>query len=708
MRLLKRFTLRVTLLTLITVLLVGTVFALSSYNFVRSSVAAKAIAGNLLREVNEKAIIRIDAMLSPIVALGRRVQELPGLEEKPVLLSHPASPYLMETMSFYPYIYSVFMGYSDDDFYQIILLKPEDDGVRARLEAPADTRFAFRRIMRRDDGVRVEIWRFLDAGRRTVGSRFSTDVAFRPTLRPWYGPAFGAEGVVHSAPYPFFSSRSLGLTVARRFDGRVPGVFGVDLTLSAVSLFLVGQHISEHGLAFLFSRDGLLLAHPDPGLTLRQESFRKGASLVPTSLGDLDDPIISAIYRRFRETGGETGVFFFSLAGEEYMGCVTEVPEMSLPGGYMAVVAPTRDFTRDMEKTRRDNLLFTVVVLLVVVPLVVVMSRRIASRLQSLSREADRIREFDLAETPEISSRIKEIDHLAVSVGAMKNALRSFGQYVPSSLVAKIVTGELSPHLGGERRPLTILFTDVADFTTLSEASEPEALMSQVSEYFKRLSSVILAHHGTIDKFIGDAIMSFWNAPTGDEDHVRHACAAALYAARASNALNEAWRREGRPVLFTRFGLHAGDCIVGNVGSSDRMDYTAMGDTVNMASRLEGLNKYLHTQILASREVRERAGEGFAFRPAGRVVPKGKAAWTDVYELVGFTGQVDGERLAAWETAYASFMARDFADAAERFDRLAGASPEDALARDFAARAHRFLADPPPEAWDGVERYTSK
>jgi len=708
MRIIKRVTLRITLLSLITVLLVGTVFALSTYNFIRSSVAAKSIAGNLLREVNEKAIIQIDSMLSPIVALGRRVQELPGLEGKPVLLSHPAASYLMETMTFYPYIYSVFMGYSDDDFFQIILLKPEDGGVRAALEAPPDARFAFRRIMRREDGVRVEIWRFLDASSRTVGSRFSTDVSFRPTIRPWYGPAFDTDGVVHSAPYPFFSSRSLGLTLARRFDGRVPGVFGVDLTLTAVSRFLARQDISENGLAFLFSRDGLLLAHPDPGLTLRKASFRKGSSLVPTSLGDLDDPIIAAVYRRFRETGGETGVFFFSLAGEEYMGCVTKVPETSLPGGYMAVVAPARDFTRDMEQTRRDNLLFTLVVLLIVVPLIVVMSRRIASRLQALSREADRIREFDLEETPEISSRIKEINHLAVSVRGMKSALRSFGQYVPSSLVAKIVSGELSPRLGGSRRQLTILFTDIADFTTLSEASEPEALMSQVSVYFKKMSSIILMHQGTIDKFIGDAIMAFWNAPTRDEEHVRHACTAALYAARASNALNEAWSREGKPTLYTRFGLHAGDCIVGNVGSSDRMDYTAMGDTVNMASRLEGLNKYLHTQILASREVRDLAGDGFAFRPAGRVVPKGKTAATDVYELVGFAGQVDMELMAAWETAYDRFMSRDFADAAERFGRLAEARPEDVPACDFSGRARRFLADPPPEEWDGVERYTSK
>ncbi|MEF2230077.1 MAG: adenylate/guanylate cyclase domain-containing protein [Pseudodesulfovibrio sp.] len=703
----NRFTLRVTLLSLITTILLGAVLTLSIYNYVRSTQTAIAIAGDLLREVNDKAIIKIQSMFGPVLALGKRIQELPALGEKPVLLAHPVTAYLIDTLESYPYIYSVFMGYADDDFFQIIALDPDDEAERRQIKAPEGCRFALRRIMRRDNGVRVEIWRFLDKDCRTVGSRFENGITFRPTARPWFPLAYDQDEVVHTQPYPFASSNSLGLTVARRFDGRFPGVFGIDMTLSSISRFLAGQKIGTSGVAFLFNDQGLLLAHPNPHLYLKKQAHRKGAGMVPALLSDLDDPIISEISNRFARNPGETGGIRFAAAGREYVGSITQVPDNYLPGSYMAVVAPIADFTEDIVRTRNESLLFTVLLLLAALPIIVLLSRSVTSRLQALSREADRIREFDLGETPKISSHIKEISHLAYAVEAMKIALRSFGQYVPSSLVAKIVSGELHPRLGGSRKPLTLLFTDIADFTTLSESADPEALMEQVSVYFRKMGTIILSHHGTIDKYIGDAIMAFWNAPTTDEEHVSHACAAALRAAAASNELNRMWRESGKPELYTRLGLHSGNCIVGNVGSSDRMDYTAMGDTVNMASRLEGLNKYMQTQILASRQVRDQAGDGFAFRPVGRVMPKGKHIPTDVYELVGFAGETDMDWIGRWQDAYERFMARDFGGAAEAFGRLLRERP-DGVARKFAESARRFCTAPPPDDWDGVETFSAK
>lgn len=704
----KLITLRVSLLSLITTLVVGAVFTMGTYNYIKSSMTAKAIARNLLAEVNDKASIKIDAMLRPIVALGNRIQELPGLEDKPVLAAHEATAYLIDTLSSYPYIYSVYMGYADDDLYQIISLDKDSEAERRQIRAPEGTRFALRRIMVGSGATRVELWRFLDDGCRTLGSRLTNAVSFRPTSRPWYTLAIRRDGVVHTPPYPFASTRSLGLTVARRFDGETPGVFGIDLTLASVSRFLARQKIGENGLAFLFGKDGTLLAHPDPGLSVRSQSLRKGASLVPTKLTDLHDPIIDAIYGSFLEGDSRTGMVDFTLDGKEYIGCISPVTGNNLPGCYMAVVAPVRDFTRDLERTRDENLLFTLLLLLFIVPLVAFISRRMATRLHSLSSEANRIREFDLAETPEISSHIKEINQLAVAVKAMKTALRSFGHYVPSSLVAKIVSGELVPELGGSRKPLTLLFTDIANFTTISENSNPEDLMQQVSVYFKELGAVILSHDGTIDKYIGDAVMAFWNAPTSDEGHVVHACAAALQAARVSNALNETWREQGKPVLYTRFGIHTGNCIVGNVGSSDRMDYTAMGDAVNMASRLEGLNKYTQTQILVSGEVRNQAGSRFAFRPVGRVVPKGKTIPTDIHELVGLVRETDMDRIASWQNAYDRYMNRDFEGAAGVFRELLVETPDDFVARKFLDNAEAFMAEPPPPDWDGVEAFSNK
>lgn len=703
-----KFPLRITLLTLITGILLTTIFALSSYNYIRSTDAAMAIADDLLEEINAKAIIEIDSLFSPVADLGQRATELPNLAEKPLLLTHPATWYLIDTLAAHPYIYSVYMGYADDDFYQIISLNPKSKTIRAKLETTNNARYALRRIMRRTDGQRVEVWRFLDSGLRTVGSKFSRSTSFYPTIRPWYLEATATDGLIQTAPYLFVSSRSPGVTVARRFDGPIPGVFGVDLTLSSLCRFLQTQKIGHHGFAFLFGENGALLAHPAPELTVRIQECKGGPYLAMSTIPALNAPILSAVYKEFSTNGNKTGSFRFTESGEEYIGRISPVPDKYMEGTYMAVVAPVRDFTEDIEAIRNDNLIFALILVIVSLPIIIFVSRQITAKLSLLSQEAERIREFDLSGTPDVTSNITEIHNLGKAVGAMKKALQTFGQYMPRSLVAKIVTGELSPHLGGARQDLTILFTDITNFTAISEAMKPEALMHHVSLYFQELSSIILNNNGTIDKFIGDAIMAFWNAPTNDREHVRRACLAALSAARASNMLNEKWRQEGKPELHTRFGLHTGNCIVGNVGSVDRMDYTAMGDAVNIASRLEGLNRHFQTQILVSKKIRQRAGDEFVFRPVGQVVPKGKTLPTAIYELMGLADEVDPRHREQWRAAHVAYTNRQFQEAADILTRLCDEFPHDGLARLFKQRALDYIASPPPDDWNGVELITTK
>ncbi|MCA8968107.1 MAG: adenylate/guanylate cyclase domain-containing protein, partial [Planctomycetes bacterium] len=162
---------------------------------------------------------------------------------------------------------------------------------------------------------------------------------------------------------------------------------------------------------------------------------------------------------------------------------------------------------------------------------------------------------------------------------------------------------------------------------------------------------VVLEHCGTVDKFVGDAVFAFWNAPTLQSDFEIATCRAALAVKAATNALNETWRQEGKPAWYTRIGVHTGDAVVGNVGSSDRLDYTAIGDTVNMGSRIEGLNKFYGTQILVSDAMAARVQEVFLLRPVDTVVPKGGSAPFKIWELVGERDQISGEdsaRCEAW------------------------------------------------------------
>src|SRR4029079_10435372 len=185
------------------------------------------------------------------------------------------------------------------------------------------------------------------------------------------------------------------------------------------------------------------------------------------------------------------------------------------------------------------------------------------------------------------------------AVERMREGLEVFGLYVSKELVRQIMRSPASTGVGGERRDVTVMFTDIEGFSRISEDIAPELLTSRLSRYFEALGGAIAANRGMIDKYIGDSVMAFWNAPEPDPDHVIHAVRAALQANAASHALTVKWRDRGRPGFRTRFGLHAGPAIVGNVGASQRINYTLVGAVANQASRLEGPNKIYGTHLRA-------------------------------------------------------------------------------------------------------------
>jgi adenylate cyclase len=221
----------------------------------------------------------------------------------------------------------------------------------------------------------------------------------------------------------------------------------------------------------------------------------------------------------------------------------------------------------------------------------------------------------------------------------MRTLVQTFSNFVPKRLVQQLVETGTAMQLGGERREATILFTDVENFTGMTENEDPTRVMLYTSRYFAAISDVIATHQGTVDKYIGDAVMGLWNAPIEHTDHVAQACAAVLDCVEANRKLNEEFEREGWPVYKTRFGLHVGDVMIGNIGSPDRMNYTALGATVNLASRLETLNKDYGTSVLVSEAVKERVDSLFLFRSVARIKPKGFAAEVQIYELLGARDQ---------------------------------------------------------------------
>jgi adenylate cyclase len=287
----------------------------------------------------------------------------------------------------------------------------------------------------------------------------------------------------------------------------------------------------------------------------------------------------------------------------------------------------------------------------------------------------------------------------------MKRGLNSFKKYVPAQLVRQLIEANEDAVIGGQRRQLTLFFSDIADFTSISEVLRPRQLSSQLSLYFNEITKVIMEERGTVDKYIGDAVMAFWGAPVEIPGHAAAACRAALRVQARIDKLNQAWLAEGKPAFFTRIGLNTGEVIVGNMGSDERLNYTAIGDPVNLASRLEGINKTYKTQIIISHNTFELCKNEIEARILDFAQVKGKAEVIAIYELLAEKGDiatVDKEFYLQFSLAVQLYRSQHWDEAVEQFQQLSAKRPDDYPSEIFLKRCLKFKSDPPPEHWNGV------
>jgi adenylate cyclase len=288
---------------------------------------------------------------------------------------------------------------------------------------------------------------------------------------------------------------------------------------------------------------------------------------------------------------------------------------------------------------------------------------------------------------------------------------RMFAHYLSEAVIDHLLKHPQQLALGGERRLITIFFSDLASFTTLSEQLAPEELVSMLNEYMSVMTEIILEENGTVDKFQGDSITAFWGAPVETEDHAYRACRAAIRQQDALVRLNESLSRRGLPALRARVGIHTGEVIVGNLGSQRRFDYTVIGDAVNLASRLEGLNKLYNTTILTSQDTVRLCGSAIAFRELDDVAVKGKVKPVRVYEVLGLQDEIDPQRAAAmvlFAEALQSYREARFGPAMERFARVLEMIPGDGPSQIFLQRCSRMHDSPAATAVDLVVRMDTK
>lgn len=296
--------------------------------------------------------------------------------------------------------------------------------------------------------------------------------------------------------------------------------------------------------------------------------------------------------------------------------------------------------------------------------------------------------------------------------GRMRRQIRNaFNTYMSPEVVDEIMRRPDLITLGGEQRCCTVMFVDIAGFTTISEQLEPAALLQLLNRLLTTMTGVIRRHRGNVNKYLGDGLMAMFGAPLMDGDHAALACRAAASIQDELAAVRAGLEAEGYPRMAVRIGLTTGPLIVGNVGAPDRLEYTVIGDTVNLASRLEGANKFYGTSVLLSEDTWEAARDEFAARPVDCLRVKGKTQPVTVYELIGSRTGISPETqamLAEYELGMQSYRRRAFEQAATCFDAVLRARPADGPARVLRERAMRYASDPPPESWDGVYDLESK
>lgn len=290
--------------------------------------------------------------------------------------------------------------------------------------------------------------------------------------------------------------------------------------------------------------------------------------------------------------------------------------------------------------------------------------------------------------------------------GKKKRQLKQmFSQYSSPAVVDELLKNPERLKLGGERKELTVFFSDIAGFTTISESMAPEPLVDLLNEYLNEMSEVILSYDGTVDKYIGDAIMAVWGAPIEQPDHAVRACLAALDCRQKLRALRAALKQRGLPELHARIGLSSGVMLVGNMGSKRRFDYTVVGDAVNLGSRLEGANKNYGTSIMINERTRELAGGSIVVRELDLLRVKGKNEPIRVFELVDKAGEARPEtveKIRIFHEGLQRYRQMQWDAALRAFQAVIASDPADGPAKVYVDRVEAYKKHPPEEGWDGV------
>ncbi len=508
-------------------------------------------------------------------------------------------------------------------------------------------------------------WIFFNEDLKPIGKANLTLPGYDTRLRPWYQEAKQTRSPHWTIIYKYWPGPTISIPMFNA-KGKFVGVAGATLSFFLLENFLNQQKIGQTGKIFILDNQGKVVIPQTPKDSPVLES------------------LIASAYQSYLYDPTQSH-FIFEKNGVKYLTYIEEFPVFTERKWKLAIVVPLKDFFGHLISMQEQLLWLCGAILLLSAIITFYFAKRISTPIVTLSQEILKIGRLELDSKISIRTSIREIFMIDQAILTLRRAIRSFASYVPKEIVELLLQKNEEITLGGEKSEITIIFSDIANFTTIMEEYPIDFILPLLKEYFETMTPPILQSHGTIDKFIGDGIMAFWGAPIFFPDHAQKACTAALQCKAALSQVNKKRREDGKPEFLTRFGINTGNVIVGNFGTEDRMNYTVIGDAVNISARLQEIDKIYHTNIIITQDVYTGLDASFVTRPIDVITVKGKKEKIKIYELCG---KIDGDSdiqptademklYAIFTEAYNTFEQGDFKKAQEIFLSIQEQFPDD-------------------------------
>ena len=601
----------------------------------------KRNAVELLASHNQQTSAKLLALLNPIgdslLTLAKQVRDEPKLFDS--VSFHDTMLLHLENN---PDLVSVFVASEKGSFHQVQRIRA-GMVVANRIPSPEVTHNTW--VVDRSKSEKVNnqissVFTFYK-GRNTVLDSFSVINNYDARERPFYKALSSAAGTSANIerdrfinigePYLASSTGQPTINVSAPIFLRkeFSGMVGESFELVTISDFLKSIQISKNCEAYVLDTEGNIVVSTGPNSGYKLEKN----TLVKQNVMDAVGQRAELAFKIRHSSSQRQFEFKDPATSGVYLAQFTPFPNNFRKNWEVLTLAPVGDFLVGLDAINRQLIVYGGAACVFLVLLTYILSRTISRPIELLTDDIGDLLDFNRAKSV-VRSNIEEIKFLSHAVNKLRNTLRAFAAYVPRDLVNDLLRSGNAIELGGESRYLTIMFTDLKDFSTISEVTPSRALLKCVSAYLALVSQAVKEEQGTVDKFIGDSVMAFWGAPLMDLDHAFHACVTAVKSQRRMVNLNRQLVSEGLPALTVRIGIHSDAVLVGNVGSIERMSYTVMGDGVNVAARLEGINKEFATAICISHATFKEAGERLWARPIDVITVKGRKGEIPIYEVV--------------------------------------------------------------------------